>query len=496
MSAETASGAFAASFVPRTVALSAARYENARGSDEPSVDSFEAAVCVVDIAGFTPITERFEQSGPEGVEILSAALASVFEPLIERITGSGGEVATMPGDAIVAYWPGDASGADAAMNAALTALSDALDDLKGATLADGTPMSIHVGLASGPVSLVQLGGGETDRRFFFLTGETVNEAFDLADATDGGQLLVSKATAERLAPVAEFAASNDLMEFRTLTQRAAASAAPADTAELDVGHFLQRSLRARIGAQDQRWLAEYRRLNVLFINIAGASIETDAALRNTHELAKKLETVIQEHGGDTQGIVVDGKKTEVVALFGLPMLAREDDAHRALSAAKRIEREIASAGLECVIGISSGPIFCGQVGTDVWRAYTVHGTTMNRAARIAGLGRPGVTIDGATLSAAGAGVSATALPPTPLRGVDTVIELHALDDVRREARAGRQDQVFGREIEMKRIHQTIDRLAVSKGPAQTMIVQGPPGIGKSMLLRDGALYASQQGLRI
>ena len=53
MSAETASGTFAASFVPRTVALSAARYENARGSDEPSVESFEAAVCVVDIAGFT-----------------------------------------------------------------------------------------------------------------------------------------------------------------------------------------------------------------------------------------------------------------------------------------------------------------------------------------------------------------------------------------------------------------------------------------------------------
>lgn len=501
MSADNMNGereaAFGASFVPRTVALSAAKFENARESDEPSTETFEAAVCVVDISGFTPITERFEKSGPEGVEILSGALASVFEPLIERVTASGGEVASMPGDAVVAYWPGDASGADAALNAAVTAMDAALDDLRGATLADGTELSIHAGLSVGPISLVQLGGGETDRRFYFLTGDAVYEAFDLSDISKAGQLFASPACAARLDGIAAFSDAKDgWKQFETLLKPAVA-AAPADGAHgIDVHHYLQRSLRARLSADHQKWLAEYRRLTVLFININGASIVTDEALAQTHMLANRLETVIREHGGDTQGIVVTGDKTEIVALFGLPMLARDDDPHRALSAAKRIERELGASGLECCIGICTGQIFCGQVGTDIWRAYTVHGATMNRTARVAGLGRPGVTIDEATLRGAGQGVDAVALPPTPLRGVETPVNLYSLSDVRRETRSGHRDQVFGREIEMKRIHQTIDKIAASSGPAQTMIVQGSPGIGKSMILRDGALYAAKSGLRV
>src|SRR5687767_2859749 len=84
----------------------------------------EGATLLVDVAGFTSLTDRFAARGPEGAEQLSDILNSYFGKMSDVITQHGGDVVLFAGDAILAVWPalsGDLS--DMTRLAAQTALA-------------------------------------------------------------------------------------------------------------------------------------------------------------------------------------------------------------------------------------------------------------------------------------------------------------------------------------------------------------------------------------
>ena len=71
----------------------------------PTLEHFNAVALFADISGFTPLTERLSQGGPQGVEELSRVLNTYFGQLIDLITAHGGDIVKFAGDALLALWP-------------------------------------------------------------------------------------------------------------------------------------------------------------------------------------------------------------------------------------------------------------------------------------------------------------------------------------------------------------------------------------------------------
>jgi len=63
--------------------------------------SFQAAIAIADISGFTSLTEALTLTGPGGVELLTRCMNSYFAQVIDLVTLHGGDVSKFAGDAML-----------------------------------------------------------------------------------------------------------------------------------------------------------------------------------------------------------------------------------------------------------------------------------------------------------------------------------------------------------------------------------------------------------
>ncbi|HET9556643.1 MAG TPA: hypothetical protein VFS70_05845, partial [Actinomycetota bacterium] len=88
-----------ASFLPQRLVRRLA--EQPEGAGQPHADRMTGALLLADISGFTAITERLAERGPGGAEELRVLLDGAFQPLLELIAGTGGDVLKFAGDALL-----------------------------------------------------------------------------------------------------------------------------------------------------------------------------------------------------------------------------------------------------------------------------------------------------------------------------------------------------------------------------------------------------------
>lgn len=140
---------------------------------------------------------------------------------------------------------------------------------------------------------------------------------------------------------------------------------------------------------------ETRQVTVLFSDIRGftslsESLEPQVVVQWLNEYLGMMTAAISAHGGVVNKFVGDA----VVAIFGAPQ-HQPDHADRAILAALEMERRL--AGLNRVreqrgemplrngIGLSTGPVVAGIIGSEDRWEYTVIGDVVNVASRLEGL---------------------------------------------------------------------------------------------------------------
>ena len=470
-------------FVPRTV-IDQVRARS--HPDQPVGEAFRCATLFADISGFTALTERFAAQGAAGVEELTRVLNDYFGRLVGRIHARGGDVVKFAGDALLAIWRVAADEERDVCWQAARCAGEIQEALRGYQIAGETSsLRLRVGVGAGP-AVCALVGGVYRRWELAVAGASIQEVSAAAALAQPGEVAIAPEAAALLAGCARLEPLCDGF-YKLVSTLAPPPFAPPPEVAVTPGlaealkAFVPRAIVRRLEARQTDWLGERRRLTVLFVNLPDLHEITDLAV--AHEIMQCLQRALYRFEGSLNKLSVDDKGATVIGAFGLPPLAHEDDAARGVKAALLVRETLASIGVRASVGVTTGRVYCGAVGGEIRREYTVMGGPINLAARLMMQAAEGVLVDRATHEATQAVIDYGTSRTLALRGlgdVDAWAPTGVHDRARSSARTTAATMV-GREAERRVLAEKLAALT-QRHESAVLAIEGEAGIGKSFLI--------------
>ena len=498
--------------------------------ESPVAEEMPAAILFADISGFTPLTEKLAEKGPTGVETLARVLNEYFGQLIDIIHEYGGDIVKFAGDALIAVWPivsdlpvtPDLKNADQAPNRKEIVITRAdqwqwtmrvaecalkirerLTNYK----AEDSNLYLKLAISTGNITTAHV-GGVFNRWEFLLTGAPLVELGIANNLANASEIIITPSSwklirNDCIAVPLEFELKEAIAQGGRLNGLNKPSSIFSSNVKPDIPSGAESSLRAyipgaiinRLSAGQSGWIAELRRVTVLFINLP--DLDQNTELEKAQNIAKLIQRSVYRYEGSINKINVDDKGITIVAALGLPPFAHEDDPARGVQAALMIRKEFTNGKVRSNIGITTGRIFCGSIGNDERREYTTIGNAVNLSARLMGaagmqyelIEKYGVPIlcDRLTYDSAKDVVEFEPLPSQQVKGRADAIEVFHPIELKKSVMRPKTE-LIGRQEEKTLIANALQEL--SRGTAhQSIILQGEAGIGKSRLFEDLARQA-------
>jgi class 3 adenylate cyclase/tetratricopeptide (TPR) repeat protein len=458
------------------------------------------AVLVIDITGFTALTERLAERGPGGAEALAGILNASFGDVIDRIRAHGGDVVSFAGDAILAVWPTTPNTTAAAVIAAATSALESQRTLEARPPVQGVHVRARAGIAIGAI-WVGVVGGVRDEWRWVVGGPPLGGAGAAASAASPGELVLTAAAASAGGlSGATVEDGSDHVVVTTIDRPALADRdsgddgadAPAHPSEDLLAAFLPRELVSRVRAGQTGWLAEFRRLTVLFVGIRNLDTDAPGALNLAQTAFSSAQAIIDHYDGSLNQIVDDDKGLTLVAAWGLPDRTHEDDPARGTLAARAIVDALTDLGLTVGAGVTTGRAFTGIRGSAERCEYAMVGDVVNLAARLMQSSAGEVRCDTTTARAATARLAAarlavSSLGALQLKGKAGGIEAFRVDaetageSVRPAPRESGRRTMVGRTAEWATLTDRVERFAAD-GHGGVVVIEGEPGVGKSEIV--------------
>ncbi len=468
---------------------------------QPEVTLRDAVLLLSDIQGFTALVEAFTRSGPGGLEELTWVLNRYFIDLSEEVIAHGGDVLCIAGDAFLCHWPvlPGATLHDTVLLAAAAAQS-VQARLHEREAGHGRRFHTRIGLSAGPLCL-GLVGGVGGRWELVASGPALHDAAAAEAACTPGAValsapawgLISAAHAGRELPGGQV----ELLTPLAKVPAAQHAALPLSSHDATLLHpYVPPAVLAR-GAATAEWLAEVRNVTVLLADLPALNDDQPEAVQRTQRSVAAFQQVVQRFEG-TVRVDVDDKGIMVLAVFGLPPRAHEDDARRAVRAAHTLHDALIELGVQCGIGIASGRAFCGAFGSDLRREYLVRGDVINLAARLMRMANVNqgaqVVIDHATMQALRGSYELRELSAVVVKGRSEPVRSYLPLAERQAAHTAHRAPV-GREAERQLLRDAAQRLQQAHQGSLTLI-HADAGLGKSTLVAEARQQAQAQGLRV
>ena len=138
----------------------------------------------------------------------------------------------------------------------------------------------------------------------------------------------------------------------------------------------------------ERYGSENRSLTVMFVSLGVelSSAETEKGMNHIQKIVTEVQKQVYRMQGSLNKLLMDDKGSTLICLWGLLPFAHDDDAARALLAGFNMIKALkAIDNTYCNIGVASGEVFSGVVGTSGSRKeFSVLGDVVNLSARIMG----------------------------------------------------------------------------------------------------------------
>jgi len=182
---------------------------------------------------------------------------------------------------------------------------------------------------------------------------------------------------------------------------------------------------------------ERREVTMLNSDIAGFStlsqeMEAEELVDFLNNYFRRMVDIVLEHGGNIDKFQGDG----VLVVFGAPE-PLDDSAQRAVEAAKAMVRDIdkinderarvGDAPIHVGIGIDTGYVVAGNVGSERRLEYTLIGVPVNNAAFLSKLRPPAILMSQNTFKALNGQIGVVTREPIVLKGGHREVPIYAVD---------------------------------------------------------------------
>jgi class 3 adenylate cyclase len=252
--------------------------------------------------------------------------------------------------------------------------------------------------------------------------------------------------------------------------------------------------------------AEYKQVTVLFADVVhsmdiAAAVGAERLREIMADVAGRCAAVVKRYGGTVDKFTGDG----IMALFGAPM-ALEDHAVRACLTALGIQEEANrlavevhardGVDLQLRVGLNSGQVIAGEIGSGPF-GYTAVGEQVGLAQRMESAAPSGgVMLSMSTARLVGGAANLGETQFVQIKGADAPVPAHRLLGMGDGHRAGSgtESNLVGRRWEMGAVEGLLERAIGGHGAVVSTV--GPPGIGKSRLVREVAAMATARGVEV
>ena len=219
------------------------------------------------------------------------------------------------------------------------------------------------------------------------------------------------------------------------------------------------------------------------------------------ELVERSAAVVKRYGGTVDKFTGDG----IMAVFGAPV-SLEDHAVRACLAALGVQEEAKrlavgvhdrdGVDLRLRVGLNSGQVIAGEIGSGPF-GYTTIGAQVGMAQRMEAAAPPGGVMLSQSTARLVDGAAALGEPEmVRIKGAEEPVAARRLlgagDQHRAISRA--ESNLVGRRWELSAVEALLDRAV--EGHGGVVGVVGPPGIGKSRLVREVSAMAATRGVEV
>ena len=459
-------------------------------ADAAGLEQFNCAVMFADISGFTPLAESFAAEGAVGAEKLTATLNDYFSHLVGIIQEHGGDVVKFAGDAVLAIWKDGAEHQDLAF-ASWRASQCGLEIQKAlkSYKAGDVKLSLRVAIGAGAVNIIHV-GGVFNRWEFLVAGKPLEQVGAVSDDIEPGAVGLSVEVLDLLAEYTDSApqfelVTNDIHRLDAISMIEKRRNRPIldlhdDQAPL-LRSYLPAAVTHRLDASLDAFLGELRRLTILFVNLPDIDYQTP--LEKAQEIMMALQESCYRFEGSINKLSVDDKGVSLLAALGLPPLAHEDDPDRGIKAALTINARLNELGIRSSIGVSSGRVYCGVVGSTLRREYTIMGDSVNLAARLMQNANGGVLCDRASFSRASTDISFAEPRFIKLKGKANPEQVHQPLSAEKSIQDGSSSPMIGRQEEKQLLKGRLEQLLVD-GVSSIVFLEADAGYGKSRLTED------------
>jgi class 3 adenylate cyclase/tetratricopeptide (TPR) repeat protein len=464
----------------------------------------DAVVLFADIAGFTPMSEALAKVGRYGSEELSRILNDYFGSMIERAVGYGGTVVRLTGDALTVLFPCDgAMHADIARRAVQCALDmqAAMAMFQAVDTRAGTfRLAMRAGLAAGSVLGTIVGDPEA-RLEYVVAGRTVDRAVAAEQRAAIGEVVVEGGLLE---PGEEIEAV-ELQDGAHLVKRLREPVATPPVPQLDavdeitasrLAPFLHPAIAERLRTGRRGLVNEHRKVTVAFVGFPNLSEDDPEAATSLQAYLSATVRTIDRYGGHLNQVDTGDKGSLLMLTFGAPV-AHEEDEERAVHCCLELLR---LPGGPFRAGVTTGFVFCGEIGSELRRYYTVVGDSVNLAARLLEAAQPGqLLINASTFERVEASTVGERLQPITVKGKTGSVTAWAVRAARERPGLRLLEPVavgplVGRDAELRTIRALARRAQAGHG--QVLSVSGEAGIGKSRLVEEAVAAGERVGFAV
>ncbi len=461
---------------------------------QPRADRYSAAVVFIDISGFTTLTEQFMQSDSAGLEELTQILNTNFGHIIDLVHRYGGDVFKFAGDALLAVWVTDSRPETLppqVLHAAQCALA-IQESVQTRAIAKNVSLLLRIGVAAGPVVVGHL-GGILKRWECTLSGVPLLEMQQLQKQAQPGWVVIA-ANAWRLIQLYCQGIPLPDGNIRLLSTYLGIPILPPKSVnfppELEeaLKAYIPAAILTRLSAGHREWLAEYRWVTLIFVHLPNLD---NISLQQAQEAMVALQQSLYRFEGSINKISIDEKGATLVAALGLPPFAHENDAERGVRAAMAMQTALKTLGWDCSIGVTTGNVFCGVIGSSKRREYTVIGNIANLAARLMQVTQNEILCDAATYEAAHRQVTFRALPAIALKGFEKPIIAYQPLAPAQQSPPEPLFSMVGYQTERSHLIHWIET-HLQNHRSGVMIIEGEAGIGKTQLMNTLILWIQAQ----